>query len=134
MKLKSLLASIALGAISVAGLASAAKAEIGLYIDTGDYWRNHQRDYCYYHDCGDRWYVRHHRHRWHDRDWWREGRDHGWNNRGWYEGGGRERYNHDNERRDRGRHDGDRHDDGNRDGGNHDGGGNHDRGGHRRDH
>jgi len=82
MKLSSLLAGVALGAIAAVGLSTGAQARFDVFIDTGDYWRHHRYDYCYYHDCGDRWYIRHHRHRFRERDWWRDHRD-----RGWHDGG-----------------------------------------------
>jgi len=72
MKLKALLVGVALSAISTVTMTSSSQAYVGIYIDSGDYWRHHRFDYCYYHDCGDRWYDRHHRHRFSDRDWWRD--------------------------------------------------------------
>jgi hypothetical protein len=95
MKIRALLTGVALGAIAVIGITTggAQARGVNLFIDTGDYWSHHSRDYCYYHDCGDSWYFRHHRHRWHERDWWMTGDHHGGN------------WNHDNHWRDHDHHD-----------------------------
>jgi hypothetical protein len=104
MKIRSLLTTVALGAIAVFGIAASAQARVDLYIDNGDYWSRHNRDYCYYHDCGDTWYARHHRHRWHERDWWMTGGhrggdwgDHGWRGRDHHDGDWRDHDHHDHD-------------------------------------
>lgn len=125
MKMKSLSAGIALGAVAAFGIATAAQARVDLFIDSGDYWRHHHYDSCYYRDCGDDWYFRHHRHFWRDRDSWRGGGDWG-DRRG---GGWRDHRGGDWHGRDGGGHgrDGGGHHGG--DGGGHHGGG-HDGDGH----
>jgi hypothetical protein len=117
MKIRNLLVGVALGAITAVGMTSGAQA-FGLFIDGGDYWHSHHYDYCYYHDCGDSWYERHHRHYWRDRDSWRGG---GWHDHGGHDHGGDWGHHHDHDGDGHGdHHDGDHHD-----GDRHDGDGDH---------